>query len=1818
MPDIQQQINSDLDKFGELSSDAGKLLHDTAGKIEKGYPPGASDITDISASLKGLRQLYENICSLIASESPSSNILSRELPANELRKLAASVNESVEQAKKDLQRFMQVRSSMPEFNAGIEPLQDKAAKLLTRLEAPNLSGGAKKAALSEADKYQKFLAMMDIEITRGNIGISMELSKVFPAFVLMGLAGNHYYIEGSDKQLDSTPQSELDESQEPEPEPQQQQDISPVQEITPADDAPETAGTLLARSPIKPQKPGVSVFKRELIKPSAGEPKPWRESLISLFNIFTHYGALTLGQAFSFWVYYDALREDRKDKERREYITREISARPKDDVQTVTGIIEWLERKSAASLYPHDDEIICCLTKWAYGSLAKQDIRKMFKVLLPGNSKFYGGEEISESAAMDIIRRNDAVIRYLDAVMRGLNLSRYTSILNGLKFSGDDFIAPVFWEGVEHKCRLIYSVREAERMILSGGLAGEVLAVTDESPEEVNNILTRINEAERDKIFVLDEALHRGLAEIHDDDIDDGDDETDDETSPGESETQTQLSLFLEFDTPPESDSLPAPAKHEPDPTPITQEPTTDSESMPSTPQPATDSESEPLTPQLTDDSESEPSMPQPTTDSAPMPLTPESPGHDTTDILPSDDEAIADIRALLAQPDSGEGEIPFAPLAEAYITAKAASLHNDHDESAQMFTRLDMAGIAVPYAPEYTGAALAVAFPPGNEGDTITEGLMLAAYMNGMISPAEPWSDYVLRAKIEELNAEYDSFFPSFREAKRVFSRMSEFYLTYNIFPEGFLESVNSQGNEADTPAKVKADAETLLSLPPFNTQLKVLPCFSGIFFGSESELHSYISAVCNNDLSARERVREFVAKYYGSSERVTGAKLKDEIDTAWAETHRRLKRKFSPLIAHLRNNVIHAAHIRLEVLHRWITLNDSASHDYDKKPYITARENILSAISEALPNLVGKPGKSAVMNAIMHIRRVLNSENDPEPFAILLTNGIIPIDGDNQPILGSTDIKYYEPLRNVARFRNTPRLTLVEAEAAILNDESSHMYENLRQYELIRRLRGEDSDLGDDADRAREAAEKYTEDFRIQLMTDYAFGRISEDDAETFKSLITANEYIMELGDFGCWREFLRAIRHQADDITEQSRERVMSAIHSCADNYALESGITECPKELTEAMRLTESGSFSAAESRINAFESARAMGVAVSEIHTERTEIDAFRRFMDSFSAIYAECDKPKNKEKALKTFGRSYIEDNPPDDWPELSRKLRDERTALLENWPSRLGNTSTEQIRAVLNGLGFTVAPENDAVTRDNTHTGISNMEIFTARMRKNDGRSCSHPIARFGTKLETLNVFVLYGSGTPGKIADSIMDIDPGTSILLMDYHVNIPSRNQFAKAFRTHSRQDRYFLMADRVLALFIARHDASARLNVLLQCALPYTSCSPFTKGSGPVAPEMFYGRERELADIRNPHGSSVVYGGRQLGKTSLLRRAETLEHQPAKFRYAIYNDLASNGLKDAFRHGYDEAKMVECIIASVNAKIPGLLDESSSTLQEMCRNISDLITAKKAESFLLLLDEADAFLEALRDESYEPLRPLVDLRNATENKFKFVIAGLHNVMRAKNSAADNNPLGQLGPALCVRPLSPYEAQRLLLEPLEYLGFRIDPERHLETMLTATNYYPGVIQYLGYILLEKFTERCDSSGAEELSPPFTADDSLLGSVIGSQELTDYSAKTLKLSLGLDNDKYMMLGQCIAYLHYTGGGESFGGYTAGEIAAVDGDLTHCMTGETYEAYDSVLSEMADMGILSKLPGGKYRFRRLAFIKYIWPDEDSVLRTGE
>ena len=57
------------------------------------------------------------------------------------------------------------------------------------------------------------------------------------------------------------------------------------------------------------------------------------------------------------------------------------------------------------------------------------------------------------------------------------------------------------------------------------------------------------------------------------------------------------------------------------------------------------------------------------------------------------------------------------------------------------------------------------------------------------------------------------------------------------------------------------------------------------------------------------------------------------------------------------------------------------------------------------------------------------------------------------------------------------------------------------------------------------------------------------------------------------------------------------------------------------------------------------------------------------------------------------------------------------------------------------------------------------------------------------------------------------------------------------------------------------------------------MPFSYCQPYVWDSSKVMPpEIFIGRQEELEKIESPSGVNIVYGGRQLGKSALLKKAK----------------------------------------------------------------------------------------------------------------------------------------------------------------------------------------------------------------------------------------------------------------------------------------------------------------------------------------------------
>ena len=523
-------------------------------------------------------------------------------------------------------------------------------------------------------------------------------------------------------------------------------------------------------------------------------------------------------------------------------------------------------------------------------------------------------------------------------------------------------------------------------------------------------------------------------------------------------------------------------------------------------------------------------------------------------------------------------------------------------------------------------------------------------------------------------------------------------------------------------------------------------------------------------------------------------------------------------------------------------------------------------------------------------------------------------------------------------------------------------------------------------------------------------------------------------------------------------------------------------------------------------------------------------------------------------------------------------------------------------LSAIFTRLGFNV---KNVVKDNNSKEDHFKVIIEPAAKSMSDYR---HPISLFGTQMKTpLNVVVLYGNYAPKQLVDTICSMDfGGMSVVLIDRPIDRPSRRQIGEIFHTQTTGQNPFILIDQILILYLAMHQVTERLPTLLKCTLPYTAYQPFVRDGGATTDEMFCGRTRELATIIDPNGACVVYGGRQLGKTALLQRAESRCYKPDTKDYAVYFNLIECETPKQV-----VAKLVDGINRKTNLQMI-----ANETINDFCMQIDQMFRSGQVNSMLLLIDEADKFLASISPQKYRPLQALIDLKRETTNRFKFVLAGLHNVCRAKNATEENGVFGQLGSPLCVAPLSPNDALQLLSRPLKYLGFQIDRYPHLETILTNTNYYPGILQFFGYMLVQEFTNQYSKYyHASEGHPPFTLKDEQLGAVMNSADLNRSIKEKFRWSLELDQ-RYFMLARCLTMLYYLRDEtkENWFGFPVDDIINMADEYSiKCLKSCNRTDYIILLDEMVDMGILSSPATELYRLRRNSFVNIIGSDLDAL-----
>jgi hypothetical protein len=538
---------------------------------------------------------------------------------------------------------------------------------------------------------------------------------------------------------------------------------------------------------------------------------------------------------------------------------------------------------------------------------------------------------------------------------------------------------------------------------------------------------------------------------------------------------------------------------------------------------------------------------------------------------------------------------------------------------------------------------------------------------------------------------------------------------------------------------------------------------------------------------------------------------------------------------------------------------------------------------------------------------------------------------------------------------------------------------------------------------------------------------------------------------------------------------------------------------------------------------------------------------------------------------------------------------------LIDNWPKN-GQEAPDKIKNMLIGLGF---PASMVVSKDKNT--LAPDASYTVMLPKSSGHgrktSYSHPIAAFGSEMEEQSIRVLCFFGRLDS--DAIIEkcnqrSEQKNTIIFANTTLNKADRRRFARKSKSEL-SEKIFLLVDRVAISWLAQnYSAETIARKLMRITLPFSYGQLYVeKSTEPIPPEMFIGRKSELEKIRDPKGVNLVHGGRQLGKSALLAMAK---HQVDK------NENNDRALVVDIKGLNSDQACKKVSTALIDAHI---LDKRCVTEEwsELCYFIRNRLEGGQSPSIpylLLMMDEADAFIESCKQQAYKPIDALKELENTCFLHFKFVLAGLHNVVRFDREAAlsSNSSLAHLS-SLSVRPFKYSEARSLLEIPLHYAGFRFGKDEKSEQLISMilghTNYFPSLIQFYCAKLIESLQENY-ASYSEADTPPYLIGEKQIQEVLRQESLNEEIKKKFFITLHLDEDDYYyILALMIALRYHTYEQASS---SAKEIYDLAAEL-ECkkILDLNLSQVQALLEEMRELNILQADGKQSYRFSRNSFL---------------
>ncbi|MGW3114524.1 hypothetical protein [Streptomyces sp. NPDC001091] len=466
--------------------------------------------------------------------------------------------------------------------------------------------------------------------------------------------------------------------------------------------------------------------------------------------------------------------------------------------------------------------------------------------------------------------------------------------------------------------------------------------------------------------------------------------------------------------------------------------------------------------------------------------------------------------------------------------------------------------------------------------------------------------------------------------------------------------------------------------------------------------------------------------------------------------------------------------------------------------------------------------------------------------------------------------------------------------------------------------------------------------------------------------------------------------------------------------------------------------------------------------------------------------------------------------------------------AGLDSWENLIRERDSRKIRgqarSVLRLLGLSVTESNVEEARH----GVTRLSV-----RADITESTPGYVAALGSQARRMYKVVviadeLRGEGPLRHLPDSAI----GANVILYLQPLGVEGRRKLARASRSHGQQA---LVVDPAVVGWVAAR-APRSFRAAQRVTLPWTRYTPYTPHvAGLVPPEVFKGRAEEMREVLKPDGSIFLFGGRQLGKSSLLRQAvEVFQKADPDSNIAVYIDL----LKADIGHAEPPDGIWRALLTELKRRdvIPASTSDSSP-VDTIADKIRQWIETEPGRRILLLADEADAFLTADAQAVYtgggqstfRTVKRLQRLMEATGRSFKVVFAGLHQVQRFNHLT--NVVTAHGGPGVLVGPLKPQAAVALVEEPLAAVGLVFERPDLVWHILGVTNYQANLVQIFCDHLVAYMQQR--AMPADGRRAPITWDD--VQAVANLEQVRELIAERLRYTINLE-DRYRVLTLLIA----------------------------------------------------------------------------------